>query len=139
MASADIVFEIASHREPIEVSGGVFVALRGSHVCHLFMGDLDNFGSYVVSLVCRFIRNIWTISIVIFPPFDQNSIIENPIRVVTVLADNFEEGIRLGSDSNAVVPLPFEVAGKLKGANIKCSGWFIREWILIVHRGVWSW
>ena len=103
------------------------------------MGDLDNFGSYVVSLVCRFIRNIWTISIVIFPPFDQNSVIENPIRVVIVLADNFEEGIRLGSDSNAVVPLSFEVAGKLKGANIKGSGGLIREWILIVHRGIWSW
>jgi len=62
--------KIVSPREPVEVSGGVLVTLLGSHVCHLFMGNSNNFASYVVSQVGGFIRDIWTISIVILPTFD---------------------------------------------------------------------
>jgi len=76
VASADIISKIVSHREPVEVSGGVLVTLLGSHVCHQFMGKENNFASYVVSLVGGFIRDIWTISVVILPSFDQNSVTE---------------------------------------------------------------
>ena len=58
MASADVVFEIASHAHPVEVSGGVPKAFLGSHVCHLFMGSAENFVSDVVFFMGCFKGNI---------------------------------------------------------------------------------
>ena len=43
MTSANIVFEIASHGHPVEVSGDVFEIFRGSHECHLFMRNGQEF------------------------------------------------------------------------------------------------
>ena len=88
MASADIVFEIASHGHPVEVSGGVLKAFLGSHACHLFVSNEEDFASNVVSFMGCFIGNIWTVSTVILPSFKKKSIDENPTRVAGVLADD---------------------------------------------------
>ena len=74
VTSADIVFEIASHRHPVEVSGGVLKAFLGSHVGHLFMGDAKDFTSDVVSFKGYFIGNIWIVSTVILPSFKMKSV-----------------------------------------------------------------
>ena len=74
VASAYIVFEIASHSQPVEVSGGVLKAFPGSHVCHLFLGDAKNFASDVFSFRGSFIGNIWTVSTVTFPLFKKKSV-----------------------------------------------------------------
>ena len=57
MALADVVFEIASHGHPVEVSRGVLKAFLGSHVCHLLMSDAKDFASDVVSFIDCFIGN----------------------------------------------------------------------------------
>ena len=54
VASADVVFEVASHGHTVEVSRGVLRAFLGSHVCHLFMSDAKNFASDVVSFMACF-------------------------------------------------------------------------------------
>jgi len=135
-ASADIISKIVSHREPVEVFGGVLVTLLGSHVCHLFMGNSNNFASDDESLVGGFVRDIWTISIVILPPFYQNSVTEYRIRVLIVLANNIEEGIRQGGFPDTVVPLAFKVRCELEGVDIECLGGLIRERITVVDWGI---
>ena len=121
MASADIVFEIASHSHSVDVSGGVLKAFLGSHVCHLFMSDAKDLASDVVSFTGRFIRNIWTVTTVILPSFKKKSIDENPTREVGVLADDVKERICSGSLSECMIPFPFGVLRELKGRNIEGS------------------
>ena len=136
MASANIVLEIVSHRHPVEVSGGVLKAFLCSHVCHLFMSDSKNFAPDVVSFIGCFIGNIWTVSTVILSSFNKKSIIDDPARVVEVLADDVKERIGGGSFSKAMIPLAFKVLSKLKGTNIEGSGGFVRERVLVVDRGI---
>ena len=120
VASANIVFEIASHSHPVEVFGGVFEAFLCSHVCHLFVGNPDNFTPNVVSFIDCFIGNIWTVSTVILPSFKKKSVNNDPAWVVEVLADEIMERIRGGSFPETVVLFSFQVLGELEGANIEC-------------------
>ena len=121
VTSANIVFEIVPHSHPVEVLGGVFEAFLCSHVCHLLVGNPDNFVPDVVSCVGCFIGNIWTVSTVILPSFKKKSINNDPAGVVGILADDIKERIRGGSFPETVIPFAFEVLGKLEGANIECS------------------
>ena len=135
MTSADIVFEIGSHCYPVEVARGIFETFLRSHVCHLFMGNAKDFASDVVSFVCCFIGNIWTVSTVILPSF-KKSIDENPTRRVGVLADDVKERIGGRSLSEGVVPFACEVLSELKCTNIKGSHWLVRERVILIHRGI---
>ena len=90
----------------------------------------------VVSFVCCFIENIWTVSTVILPSFEKESIDGNPTRVVGVLADNVKERMGGCSFSEGVVPFAFEVLSELKGTNIKRSGGLVRERVIIIDRGI---
>ena len=121
MTSANIVFEIVSHSHPVEVFGGVFEAFLCSHVCHLFVGDSENFAPDVVSFIDCFIGNIWTVSTVILPSFKKKSINNDPVWVVGVLADDIIERIRYGSFPETVIQFAFEMLGELEGANIEGS------------------
>ena len=121
MTSANIVFEIVSHGHLVEVLGGVLEAFLCSHVCHLLVGNSDNFAPDVVSFIGCFIGNIWTVSIVILPSFKKKSINNNPAGVVVILADDIKERIRGGSLPETVIPFSFEVLGELEGANIEGS------------------
>ena len=58
MTSANIVFEIFPYGHPVEVLGGVFESFLCSHVCHVFVGNYDNFAPDVVSCIGCFIGNI---------------------------------------------------------------------------------
>ena len=118
VASANIVFEIVSHGYPVEVLGGVFEAFLYSHVCHLFVGNPDDFAPDVVSFIGCFIGNIWTVSTVILPSF-KKSINNDPAGVVGVLVDDIKERIGGGRFPEAVIPLSFEVLGELEGVNIE--------------------
>ena len=69
MASTDIVFEIVSHCHPVEIVRGVIETFLGSHVCHLFVSNVKDFASDIVSFMGCFIEHIWTVSTVIFPLF----------------------------------------------------------------------
>ena len=121
MASANIVFEIVSHSHLVEVLGGVFEAFLCSHVCHLFVGNSDNFTPYVVSFISCFIGNIWTVSTVILPSFEKKSINNDPAGVVGVLADDIKERMRGGSFPETVVSFSFKVLEELEGMNIEGS------------------
>ena len=78
-------------------------------MCHLFVGNPNNFASNVVSCIGCFIRNIWTVSTVILPSFKKKSINNNPAGVVGVLADDIKERIRGGSFPETVVSFSFEM------------------------------
>ena len=121
VTSGNIVFEMVSHSHPVEVLGGVFGAFLRSHVCHLLVGNPDNFAPDIVSCIGCFIGNICTVSTVILPSFKKKSINNDPARVVGVLADDIIERIRGGSFSETVIPFAFKVLGELEGANIECS------------------
>ena len=136
MASANIVFEIGSHCHPVEVATGVFETFLGSNVCHLFMGNAKDLASDIVSFVGCFIGNIWTVSTVILHSFKKKPIDENPTRVVGVLADDVKERIGGCGFLEGVIPFAFEVLSELKGTNIKGSGGFVRERVIIVDRGI---
>ena len=132
--SANIVFEIVSHRLLVEVSGGVFKIFLGSHVCYLLMGDSENPASNSISSIGCFIRNIWTVLTVILPSFKKKSINENQTIVVEVLANNIKEKISGGSLAGGVVPFAFEILSELKGTNVKVSGGLVRQSVLIIER-----
>ena len=121
MTPANIVSEIIPHSHPVEVLGGVLEAFLCSDVCHLFVGNSENFAPDVVSRIGCFIGNKWTVSTVILPSFKKKSINNNPAGVVGVRADNIKEGIRGGSFPETVIPFSFEVLGELEGANIEGS------------------
>ena len=129
-------FEIVPHGHPVEVFGGVFEAFLCSHVCHLFVGNPDNFAPDVVSCIGCFIGNIWTVSTVILPSFKEKSVNNDPARVVGVLADYIKERIRGGSFPETVIPFAFEVRGELEDANIEGSLGFIREGVIVIDRGI---
>ena len=136
LASANIVFEISSHWHLVEVARGVFGTFLGSHVCHLFMSNGKDFASDVISFVGCFLGNIWTFSTVILPSFKKKSINENPTMVVGVLANYIKERICGCRFSEGVVPFAFNVLSELKGTNIKCSGWLVRERVIVIDRGI---
>jgi len=136
VTSASIVFEITSHRHPIEMFGGVFEAFVCSRVGHLFMGDSNDFTPDVGSFIGYFIENIWTLSTVILPSFKKKSVNEHPTRMVGVLADDVIERIRGCGFSKAVIPLAFEVPGELEGTNIKRSGRLVRERVIVIDRNI---
>ena len=117
----NIVFEIVPHGHPVAVLGGVFEVLLCSHVCHLLVGNSDNFAPDVISYIGCFIQNIWKVSTVILPSFKKKSINNNPAGVVDVVADDIKERIRGGGFSDTVIPLAFEMLGELEGANIEGS------------------
>jgi len=119
VTSANIVFEITSHRHPIEMFGGVFGAFVCSHVGHLFMGDSNDFAPDVGSFIGSLIDHLWTVSTVMLPSFKKKSVDENPTRMVGVLADDVIERIRGCGLSKAVIPLAFELLGELEGTNIR--------------------
>ena len=121
VTSANIVFEIVSHGHPIEVLGGVYEAFLCSHVCHLFVGNPDNFAPDVVSFIGCFRGNIWTVSTVILPSFKKKSVNYDLAGVVGVLADDIKERIGGGSFPETVIPFTFEMLGELEGANIEGS------------------
>ena len=121
MTSADIVFEIVPHSHPVEVLGGIFKAFLCSHVCHLFVGNSDNFAPDVVFCIGCFIGNIWTVSTVILSSFKKKFINNDPAWVVGVLVDDIIEWIRGGSFPETVIQFPFKVLGELEGANIEGS------------------
>ena len=85
VTSANIVFEMVPHSHPVEVVGGVFEAFLCSHVCHLFVGNSDDFAPDVISFIGCFIGNIWTVSTVILPSFEKKSINNYPAGVVWFL------------------------------------------------------
>jgi len=62
VTSAKIVFEITSHRHPIEMFGEVSEAFVCSHMGHLFMGDSNDFAHDVCSFIGCFRGNIYTVS-----------------------------------------------------------------------------
>ena len=136
MTSASIVFEITSHRHPIEMFAGIFEAFVGSHVGDLFMDDSNDFTPDVGSFIGCFIVNIWTVSTVILPSFEKKSVNEDPTRMVGVLADDVIERIRGCGFSKAVIPLAFEVLGELEGTNIKGSGGLVKERVIVIDRGI---
>ena len=139
MESADLVFEIASHSHPVEVSGGVPKAFLGSHVCHLSMSDVYDFTSNVVSFMGCFIENIWTVSTVILLCFKEKFIDEDRTKVIGVLVDDVKESICSWSLAKRVVPFAFEVLREQEGANIKGSGGLVRKRVIISDRSVWDW
>ena len=136
VAYANIVLEIRSHRHTVQVARSVFETFLGSHVCHLFMGNVKDFAPDVISFVSYFIETIWTVSTVILSSFKKRSIDENPTRVVGVLADYIKEGICGYSFSEGMVPFAFEVMSELKGTNIKGSGGLVRERVIVIDRGI---
>jgi len=136
VTSASTVFEITSHRHPIEMSGGVFEPLVCCHVGHLFMGDSNDFAPDVGFFIGCFIGNIWTVSTVILPSFKKKSVNQNLTGMVGVLADDVIERIRGSGFSKAVIPLAFEVLGELEGTNIKGSGGLVRERVIVINRGI---
>ena len=135
VASADIVFEIASHGHPVEVSGGVLKAFLGFNLCHLFMSDVKDFASDIISFMGCFIGNIWTVSTVILPSFKKQSIDENPTRVVGVLVDDVKERVCTCSLAKGVVPFAFEMLGELEGTNIESSGGLVWQMVIVINRG----
>ena len=136
MASANIVFEIGSHCHQVEVTRGVFETFLSSHVCHLCISNAKDFASDIDSFVCCSIGSIWTVLTVIFPSLKTKSIIENPTRMVGVLADDIKEGIGGCSLPEGVVAFAFQVLSELKGTNIKGPGGFVRKGVPIIDRGI---
>ena len=136
VTSANMVFEIGSHCHSVEVARGVFETFLGSHVYHLFMGNVKDFASDIVSFMGCFLGNIWTVSTVILPSFKKKSIDENPTRVVGVLANDVKERIGGCSFSEGMVPFAFEVLSELKDTNIKGSRGLVREGVIIIDRGI---
>ena len=114
VASANVFFEMVFHCHPVEVARGVFETFLGSHVCHWFMSNAKDFPSDIVSFMGCFIGNIWTVSTVILPSFKEQSMDENPTRVVGVLADYVNERIGGCSLSEGVVLFLFKVLSELK-------------------------
>jgi len=136
VTSANIVFEITSHRHPIEMFGGIFQAFVCSHVGHLFLGDSNDFAPAVGSFIRCFIGTIWTVSTVILPSFKNKSVNENQTKMVGVFSFNVIERNRGCGFSKAVIPLVFEVLGELEGTNIKGSGGLVREGVIVIDRGI---
>ena len=136
VASANIVLEISFHCHPVEVARGVFETFLGSHVCHLFLSNANNFASDVISFVGCLIGNILPVSTVILPSLKKKSIDENPTRVVGVLADYVKERICGCSFSEGVVPFAFQMRRELNGTNIMGSGGLVREGVIIIDRGI---
>jgi len=56
--------------------------------------------------------------------------------MIEVLADDVIERIRGSGFSKAVIPLVFEVLGKLEGGNIKGCGGLVRETVIVIDRGI---
>ena len=100
------------------------------------MGDAKKFPCDVVSFIGCFIGNIWTVSTVILPSFKKKSIHENPTRVVVFLANYVKERICSCSFSEGIVPLSCEVIIELEGTNIEGSRVLVREWVIVIDRGV---
>jgi len=136
VTSAPIVFEITSHRQPIEMFGGLFETVVCSHMGHFFMGDLNDFTPDVGSFIGCFIENIWTVSTVILPSFKKRSVNKDQTGRVGVLADDVLERIRGCNLLKSVILVAFEMLGELEGANIKGFGGLVREMVIVIDRGI---
>jgi len=139
VTSANIIFELTSHRHRIEIFGAVFEAVLRSHMGHLFTVDSNDITHDVGSFMDGLIENIWTLSPVILPSFKKKTVDKYPTRMVGVLSDNVIDWIRGCGFSKAVMPVAFEVWGELEGPNINGSGGLVRERVIVIASGIRAW
>jgi len=136
MTLVNNVFQITSYGHPIEIFPGVCEALVCSHIGHGFMGDSHDFDSDIGFFIDCFIGNIWTVSTLMLPSFENKSIPKDPTRMVGAVADHVIERTRGLGFSNGVIPLAFEVFAELDGTNIKGSGVLVRDRVVVIDRGM---
>jgi len=139
VTSANIVFQITSHRHPMGIFGRVSQAFVYSHMGHSFMGDLNDLAPGGASIIGCFIGVIWTVSTVIPPFFKKKSVNKDPTRMVGVLADNVIKRISGSGFSKAVILVAFQLLGELERANIEGSGGLDRERVIVINSGIRDW